>query len=229
MNNHSPLPITTQPSLFPFDKSVNQLELFPSVWRAAEELTSPYREVRQRALEHLLSLNAPRFSPLIAYLLFTRITDSDLGVRSGVIRALGAIFRPDQEGRWAPEEVINHLSYHLFQMRMRQIFALLEAISVNTTIVESVKSLINRCPYAGNHLVDILMDRKMPYSVREQAARIIGQVGFLDAIPTLEKLVVRLETRLQSQGRMPFAPPQPSEESLLLPAIQEALDLLRSP
>ncbi len=221
--------LSTQPLLFTFDESTEQLELFPFVWKLAEDLTSPDCEVRRQSVEQLSALNAPRFSPLIAYLLFTRLTDPDLSTRLKVIQALGNVFRPDREGRVAPSQVIHHLSYHLSQMRVRQIYALLEATLEDPMLTSHVESLINRCPYAGNHLTDILLDRKMPYAIREQAANIIGQLGFIDVIATLEKLVVRIESRLQGQSSMPFAPPQSLDEVRLLPAVRKALHNLQNP
>jgi HEAT repeat protein len=229
MNNQDFNPPLTQPLLFSFDESITQVELFPAVWKAAENLTSPHQEVRREAVEQLALLNAPRFSPLIAYLLFTRINEPDIHIRSRVIQILGSIYKPDHEGKRAPIEVISHLAYHLSQMRVRQIFALLEACSINPSILDAVEHLINRCPYAGNHLTEILTDRKMPLAVREKAAYIIGRVGFLDAIPALEKLIVRVEARLQGQSSMPFAPPQSQDEVKLLPTVREALHVLQTP
>lgn len=229
MNNQDFHPLSIQPVLFSFDESINQVELFPAVWKAAEDLTSPHQEVRREALEQLALLNAPRFSPLIAYLLFTRITEPDIPIRSRVIQILGSIYKPDMDGKRAPAEVVSHLAYHLSQMRVRQIFALLEASSINPSIIDAVEHLINRCPYAGHHLTEILMDRKMPLAIREKAAYIIGRVGFLDAIPALEKLIVRVEARLQGQSTMPFAPPQSQDEIKLLPVVRQTLHVLQTP
>jgi hypothetical protein len=57
----------------------------------------------------------------------------------------------------------------------------------------------------------------------------IGRVGYLDAIAALEKIENRLEARLNGQRAMPFASNPRSEESDLLPAIRETIDILRSP
>ena len=62
-----------QPSLFEFDNnSIDAVELFPAVWSAAEAIISPDPQVRMQGLEQIAQTQAARFSPLIAYLLFTR-------------------------------------------------------------------------------------------------------------------------------------------------------------
>ena len=57
----------------------------------------------------------------------------------------------------------------------------------------------------------------------------IGRVGFLDALSSLERLENKLETRLNGQKTMPFAPPPSLDEADLLPAIRMALNSLRIP
>jgi hypothetical protein len=58
---------------------------------------------------------------------------------------------------------------------------------------------------------------------------LIGRVGYLDALPALERLLARLESRLHGQQAMPFAPKSSLEEAELLPDLQLTLTLLRSP
>jgi hypothetical protein len=55
-------------------------------------------------------------------------------------------------------------------------------------------------------------------------------VGFLEAIPAMERIQSRLETRLEGQQSMPFAPvSHDSDEVDLLPTVREALAALRAP
>jgi hypothetical protein len=56
----------TQPGLFTLTESTGSIELFPAVWSAAEDLTMPSVELQRDALDRLLQLNAPRFSPRIS-------------------------------------------------------------------------------------------------------------------------------------------------------------------
>jgi HEAT repeat protein len=122
-------------------------------------------------------------------------------------------------------------SIHLYlsSFRTRQIFALLEASAEDKSLEGCVSRLLDACPYAGNHLIDLLIDRKMPLDVRKQAAKMIGSVGYLDALPALERLHSRLESRIYGQKAMPFAPEESDIEAELLPVIHEALNFLRAP
>jgi hypothetical protein len=218
-----------QPALFDFTgSSSDTIELFPTVWGAAEELTSPEIEIRRSALERLAALNAIRLSPLIAYLVATRVYEPDLNLRKRVVQFLGDVLAPDEDGLPAPESVTRHLLAYLTQMRTRQILALLQVAAFDAITETSAARLFNACPYGGNQLAGIAGDRKVPMDIRREAARMIGLVGYLDALPALERLEARLNARLKGQQSMPFAPPSGPDESELLPVVQNALTLLRS-
>lgn len=217
-----------QPPLFPLDESTGNIELFPAVWGAAEALTSPDAATRRKGLERLLELHAPRFSPLVAYLLVTRLADPDLSLRARIVQALGEVLLPDDEGHPAPEDVRRSLRDMLSHLRTRQIFSLLQALVHNPSLEGHAACLLDACPHASNQLMVILADRQVPLPVRERAVRMIGQVGYLDALPALERLAVRLESRLNGRQRaMPFVLPATGDEAALLPAVQAAIELLR--
>jgi HEAT repeat protein len=218
-----------QPLLFDLGESTARIELFPAVWGAAEDLTSPDTGVRKDALRRLQELEAPRYSPLVAYLLATRLTDKDIEFRAEIVKLLGEVLSPDRDGQPAPENVRQALSAYLAQMRTRHTFAILQVIAEWPSLQTHAASILNACPYAGNHLADILSDRKSPLAVRKQAGRMIGHVGFLDALPALERLSARLEARLNGQRAMPFAPVPSAEELELLPVVHTAMTLLRAP
>jgi HEAT repeat protein len=218
-----------QPSLFSLEESTGRIELFPTVWNAVEDLTMPNPRLRRNALDRLIELNAPRFSPIVAYVLVTCLADTDLVFRTRVVKTLGEILVPDGDGRPAPEEVLKSLAHHLAQLRTRQVFALLQVTAGNPDLEGHVARLLDACPYAGNHLVDILSDHKLPLAIRKQAVQLIGRVGYLEALPALDRLAARLETRINGQRTMPFAPPAGSNELDLLPAVQATLAILRAP
>lgn len=222
-------PRLPQPPLFVLEESTGRVELFPAVWSALEDLTMPEAKMRREALDRLLELNAPRFSPIAAYVLVTRLTDPDLELRARIVQALGEALLPDAEGHPAPEEVRDHLVYHLSQARTRQVFALLQVAEKFPAVLAHAARLLDACPYAGKQLLDILSDHKAPLEIRIQAATLIGQVGYLDALPALERLSSRLEARQAGQSAMPFLPPASSVETALLPAIQAAIARLRAP
>jgi hypothetical protein len=219
---------TIQPALFEdIPETHGAVELFPAVWGAVEELAAPEAALRHMALERLDGMNAARLLPLAAYVVATRLGDPDLSFRCKAVTLLGKVLAPDAEGHPAQEAVIRYLSAYLSQMRTRSIYALLEAAEESYPTAPYIARLLNACPDAGSHLGDILSNRKMPLEIRKQAAYFIGEVGFLDAIPALERLETRLASRLNGQQSMAFAPPASGDETELLPAVQRALDYLK--
>jgi hypothetical protein len=230
MDVDSLIPGVAQPSLFDLGStSIGTLELFPGVWAAAEALAHPSVEVRQAGLQRLAEDGAARLSPLVVYLLATRLTDPDLSVRARVAQILGDVLAPDALGNSAPAEVRTTLKEYLSHMRVRQIFALLQVSVVHPEFEHQIARLLNICSYAGAHLTELLGSRKAPLEVRKQAARYIGLVGYLDALPFLERIVTRLEGRLKGQQAMPFVPPAAIDELDLLPEAQTALSMLQAP
>ncbi len=219
-----------QPPLFEFngDTTTGALELFPMVWNALEALTSPDVVQRNQALDNLLEIQAPRLSPLVAYILVTRLQDTDIHFRARVIKVLADVLSPDEKGNPAPEEVRQKLLYHLPQIRRRTIYAILQVCVDNLARRADVSVLLNACPYAGNALADILGDRKTDLAIRKEAAYFIADVGFLDAVPELERIRGRLETRQNGQRSMAFLPPSLGDEAELLPDITKALQVLVS-
>ena len=219
-----------QPTLFEYDEAAHgAVELFPMVWSAVESLIAPDLPLRQRGLAQLVEVRAARFSPLVASILVSRLTEPDLELRRQIAYALGDVLARDESGQAAPELVRQYLVYTLGQMRQRSIYALLE-ISIGDPLAETaIARLLNACPFAGRHLADILSDRKLPLAVRREATRFIGLVGYLDAIPALERMLARLEARVNGQQTMPFAPLGQPDEVDLLPDIRSALLNLRAP
>ena len=220
----------SQPVLFDFaDSATGVAELFPEVWSALEELTSPVVDIRIGALDRLIEIDAPRLSPLVAYVLATRLDDPDIEFRFRVVQALGDVLAPQNSTVETPEMVRRHLKSYLSHMRRRNIFALLQVAEQKISSETNVAVLLNTCSYAGNALTNIFLDRKIPLPIRRQAIIYAGRVGFLDAIPALEKLADRLESRINGQSTMPFATPSDLDEKSLLPAVQTALRLLQTP
>ena len=218
-----------QPSLFEFDNnSIDAVELFPAVWSAAEAIISPDPQVRMQGLEQIAQTQAARFSPLIAYLLFTRLVEPEMDSRTRVVSILADVLRLDSEGRVAPETVRLQLINDLACMRTRQIYALLQVADFEPQASDSVAVLLNACSFAGNHLSDILIDRKLAVSIRMRAVELIGNVGYLDAIPVLERIRTRLEARLNGQQHMPFVTLEEGDEVDLLPGILSTLEILHS-
>lgn len=218
-----------QPSLFEFDDtSTDAMELFPAVWAAGEAIISLDREIRLQGLEQIDQSQAARFSPLIAYLLVTRLNEPEMDLRSRVVNILADVLRLDSQGRVAPGAVRLQLINHLARMRTRQIYSLLQVVDFDPQASDSVAVLLNACSFAGNHLSDIVLDRKIGVSIRMRAVEMIGEVGYLDAMPVLERVHTRIEARLNGQQHMPFVTLDQDDEVALLPTIQTALEFLHS-
>ena len=220
----------SQPMLFDFaDGATGALEFFPEIWTATEKLSSPNLLERRDALDRLIVLDAPRLSPLVAYVVATRIFDPDLGLRFKVVDVLGKILSPRETGKLAPPAVRLYLKEFFSQMGNLGFLYLLEVAQTYPEAESKVASLFNLCSQSGVTLVKIMNDRKLSVELRRQAIIFVGRVGFLEAIPALEKLEYRIESRMNGQKSMPFAPPDAGEENSLLPVIQTTLTLLKEP
>ncbi|MCU0487556.1 MAG: hypothetical protein MUE67_01240 [Anaerolineales bacterium] len=218
-----------QPALFEVNQtSVGNLELFPKVWRAAEEIVDPFLENRQRGIDTLEEVQAVRFSPLIAYLLFTRITEPDPKLRCRVIRVLSEAISPDAKGNLASDGVWQILRHYLALLGWDQIIPLLEAIEIEPALEKAGAVLLKANSRAGEVLAEIMLDRKNPLSIRVQAAQMIGRVGYLDAVPSIERLMNRLEARVNGQQVFPFSSAESTEEAQLLPVLQAVQAILRA-
>ena len=80
----------TQLKLIDFEHEIStgNVELFPSVWQATENLAAQEERTRHLALDELLKLGAPRLSPLVAYNVATRLRDPVLSFRSRIVESL---------------------------------------------------------------------------------------------------------------------------------------------
>lgn len=220
----------TQPTLFAFRESSSEtLELIPEVWKAAERLTSPLDEEREKGLAELKSLDICHLSPLIAYLLATRLTDPNLEIRFHIVQTLGDILRLKDEDQTTPDPVRRHLQGYLSRMRRRQIYAILQVADRYSASEENVAAILNMCSYAGAALSAILSDRKAPISIRQKAIYYCGRVGFLDSVPALERLISRLQALNERQTHMDFVSTERNaEEQTLLIYARAALEKLKN-
>lgn len=198
------------------------------VWGACEAVTSPDINVRREGLERLLTLDVVRKSPLVAYLLASRIVEPDLALRTRVVNVLAEIFSRDQDEAPVSNQVKQHLNSYLSQMRTRPIFALLQVAEMDSGCEDRVALLLNNCPHGAGRLTEILTNRQFSLSIRKMAARIIGLVGYLEALPTLEKLATRLEARSLNNGNE-YENNVGDDELTLLAPVLEALERLRAP
>jgi hypothetical protein len=204
----------------------NKTENYNVVWRAAESLTSPDLETRYAGVKQLVEQDAVRHHPLIAYLLISRLAEPDIALRAQIVDALADVVIPDGHGEPAHAPSFPILTAHLMEMRTRQIYALLQVADFDKSLEPKVVELLDHCSFAGGHLADILSSRSIPLALRKQAAYFIGQIGYLDALPTLERMAARLEARCSSRNDLGDMDGNDVE---LLSLIRRAIDLLRAP
>ncbi|MEJ2487743.1 MAG: hypothetical protein P8Y68_18660 [Anaerolineales bacterium] len=202
------------------------LELFPAVWQAAEKLVSANLKDRHAGLDDLLTTEAARVSPLIAYLLVTRLGEPDLGMRTRIVEALANVMRRDAKGQYASEAVRAQIIAAMVELAEPGLFAMIEVGAQNETMLGHIAKLINFTPSAGNYLKDLAADRKQRVENRRLAIYFIGRIGFADAYSELVRIRNRIESRQFGQKSMPFAPTGGENEELLLPEINKVLATL---
>lgn len=223
-----PQPISHQPQLLVLEGSIGTVELFPTVWKALEDLTKHDEVVRSNAVEQIAAMNAARISPVVSYFMVTRIVEPNLIIRSRVVEILSSVLTIDEEGYPAPEDVRNSLRLYLAAIRTRQIYALLQVSAEYNELESCVALLLSASSFGGNHLVSILEERKNPNEIRKQAAIMISEVGYIYTLPVLEKIAGRLEANLAGQKAMDFISQKKSTEVELLPYVEEAISALKS-
>lgn len=219
-----------QPTFFNWDVAqTGMMELFPAVWSAAEALTSPDIDLRMDGLARLEEMNAANYSPLVAYIVASRLIDPDLKIRARVIRLLGDVILSNLAESEIDQQVHQHINAYLSQMQTMQILYVLQALVYDPTIETQVLVVMKECSQAGEYMAGILTDRQMPLNIRKFAIFLVGEIGYLEAIPALEKLQTRLEVRAEGQQYMPFHIQDQSEENQLLPEVEKALLKLQAP
>jgi len=211
-----------QPELEELNKTdLNNSGTLPVIWEALESLTSPDMMKRITGLDRIIKLDAVYHYPLVVYVLMTRITEPDIELRTRIVKLLANILDVKLGGAKQPpsasSEVKQSLMTVLSGLRTRQIFALLQATEFDKTADEAVTTLLSYCSFAGGHLAQILSNRAAPITIRRQAANFIGRIGYLDALPALERMVSRLENRRED------------DDAGILIGLRETIKLLYTP
>ncbi len=198
----------------PDGASTNRLELISVIWQALESLASPDLLVRVGGLDRLIEFDTVRQLPLVAYILVTRLKEPDIEFRTRIVKTISGMINSIGSPAGPSFEVQETLLAQLGEMRTREIFALLQVAEYDKSAEPSIADLMGFCSDAGNHLAQILANRDAPKDIRKQAASFIGRIGYLDALPTLERMTTRLENR------------RDEETDSLLPAVLSAVQQL---
>jgi len=192
------------------------------VWRHAQALISPELFERKDGFQRLIELNIINKSPLITYLLATRIKEVDITLRAYIVNVLANILESKIQRDEAIEVTKHTLVEYLSQIGKREIHALIQLVEVDPFTNENIVRIMCSSSCAGDYLNDIASDRKESINIRQLAITLLGKIGYLDAISDLERLENRIMNRVNPNSIG-------SEEKLLLPQIADALALLRAP
>lgn len=194
-------------------------------WKAAQDLIHPDLDVRRQGFDQLTALGAASHSPLLAYLLVSRLAEPDLSLRASIVRELASLLNLPFNGNKSVNEVLYFLKSNLSQLRHNQIMSLLYLVEAEPQTYPDVTKIISQCSHAGDQLSQILADRHVELPVRQVATRMVGDIGYLSAVSTLERLETRLESRL-TPSKMLIN--RPNGDTALLPSIKEALNKLKN-
>ncbi len=192
---------------------------------------SPHVEERRRGLAILCGSDSTRKSSLTLHLLASRVDEPDLGLRAQIVHTLADYFEIREREYRYPPEVRGLVAGLLRKWDRPQVLALLELHQAANRgqaglQLESLTRLTERIPAASDLLTHIASDRGQLLALRESALELIGRVGFTDARPVLEGLLLRLDGRRAGQMTMLFAPSDWPEDQALLPALRQALELI---
>lgn len=224
--NFNPISSLQLPLFVYGEPTANILEVLPAVWSATESLASPDAVTRHHGIDTLVDLGVQRVSPLVAYMVATCLNDPDIYIRRRVAYILADLLINDPGVSQTPDPVRKTVTNYLHNMREETIFGLLEVAVMDPLVEKSIYHLFNTCPYAGRYLGDILSQYKNPLPIRQKAIYYVGMVGYTEVLPVLERLLNRLEARLNGQYAMTFAPPSQKSDDGIIPDLRIAIHQL---
>jgi len=207
----------------------SRFEFLPLIYDAAEAVISSDRAIRWSGVERLTEMQAGRLSPLVGYLLATRLDEPDLELRVQIIKALAVLLEKDDQGQLPKSAVYQSVVGFMAGIRTRTVFSLLQAVDFDPSIEPMAAKLLGNCSFAGTHLAEIMANRNAPVAIRIQAVHFIGRIGYLDALASLERQVTRMESRRNGNNGMLGDNLDGDDEADLLASMKEALETLRLP
>jgi hypothetical protein len=197
------------------------------LWDAAEGLISPDPNIRDSSLDQLKEIDGIHRSPLVAYLLVSRISEPDLEIRFHLIRLLGSLMDFESSGKSFSDQALDFAKDALDQMEKSQLIKILEVAESYLTAERAISNILKLSSYAGVGLSGIVNDRKLPVSVRQQAVFYCGEIGYLSSKPTLQNLVQRVDKARTRPGNGNERKKSRDEE-FLYPFVISALEKLNS-
>ena len=208
------------------NEEISLLLMDQRIWEAVEDLTAPDPNVRDQALEALINIEGYNKSPLVAYLLATRISDPELEVRFHIIQHLGKLLDFDGDDLKFSDQALTHFQEFITHLNKNQLVHLLEVSNQYLSAEKALVNILKLSSYAGTGLSGIVNDRKQPISIRRQAIYYCGEMGYLETKPMLQNLIHRAEKNRTKTGRITSLKKKEDEDSLYFYAVS-ALEKLQ--
>ncbi len=224
--NFNPISSLQLPLFVYGEPTANLLEVLPAVWSATEALAAPDAMTRHHGIDALVELGVQRTSPLVAYMMATCLNDPDINIRRRATYILTDVVINDPMVGQVSETVRKTVTNYLHNMQEETISGLLEVAVMDPLAEKALYHIFNACPQAGRYLGEIIAQYKNPIPIRQKAIFYVGWVGFTEALPTLQRLLNRLEARQNGQYAMSFAPPSMKSDDEIMPSLRIAIQKL---
>jgi len=197
------------------------------LWETAEGLVSPDPNTRESSLDNLKEIDDFHRSPLIAFLLVSRISEPDLEIRFHLIQLLGSLVDFGSSDQHFSDQALVFAKDALDQMERIQLIRMLEVSDRYLTAERAIRNILKLSSYAGVVLNGIVNDRKLPVSLRQQAVFYCGAVGYLSSKTTLQNFVQRVDKSRTRPGGG-HERKKSRDEEFLYPFVISALEKLKS-
>ncbi len=202
----------------------NLADLLPVVWNAAECIASADAITRQHGIDAILELGAHKVSPLVAFMIATRLGDPDVYIRRRAIYILADLITWEREDGQEVDNIRRSVTSYLRGIGEETIFGILEVAVMDPQTEKPIYHLLNACPSAGRYLGNVLTEWKNPLLIRQKAIHFVGLVGYMEVLPILERLLDRLEARQNGQFTMSFASSSIRSDEDIMPYLRIAID-----
>ena len=202
----------------------NIAEMLPVVWNATECLASADAITRQHGIDAILELGAQKVSPLVAFMIATRLGDQDIYIRRRVIYILADLISWEPGDNQVADDIRKSVTNYLRDIGEETVYGILEVAVMDQQAEKPIYGLLNACPIAGRLLVNVLTEWKNPLAIRQKAIHFVGLVGYMEVLPVLERLLDRLEARQNGQYTMAFASASSRSDEDIMPYLRIAIN-----
>jgi hypothetical protein len=206
----------------------NIAEMLPVVWSATESLAGADAITRQHGIDAILELGAQKVSPLVAFMIATRLGDKDIYIRRRAIYILADLITWVPGDNQMADSIRKSVTNYLHDIGEEIIFGILEVAVMDPQAEKPIYDLLNASPSAGKYLGEVLTEWKHPLAIRQKAIHFVGLVGYMEALPALERLLDRLEARQTGQFAMSFASSSIRSDEDIMPYLRIAIDRMNS-